>query len=322
MVKYEEGGTTMKKKNVFVSSVSSKIPLLSCLKESIPNHSLIGGDSSGQVVSRFFLDGFWEMPSMDQLTYEVFFEYCRAKGIQYIIPTREGELPFFAKWRERLLAAGIQVMVSSEEAIRCTSDKLVFATYLEKRKYPVIPTSTSVDSFSENIFVVKERYGSGSSGVYLNVSRQEVDKVAQHLQYPIIQPFIQGREYSIDVYVTADCKAKGAVVRERVVVVNGESQVTSTIRNEQLEQLAMEVAETLHLYGHIMFQVIVDEMNQPHIVECNPRFGGASTLSVRAGLDSFRWFIAESDGGNLDTLPFQRVEKSLTQVRFAKDLII
>jgi carbamoyl-phosphate synthase large subunit len=34
-------------------------------------------------------------------------------------------------------------------------------------------------------------------------------------------------------------------------------------------------------------QAIIDEADNVHLIECNPRVGGASMLSIYAGLDSF-----------------------------------
>jgi carbamoyl-phosphate synthase large subunit len=57
------------------------------------------------------------------------------------------------------------------------------------------------------------------------------------------------------------------------------------------------------------------------LVECNPRFGGASSLSVEAGLDSFRWFLLEAGGHSLELTPFRRASRDLRLVRFAADWI-
>ena len=43
--------------------------------------------------------------------------------------------------------------------------------------------------------------------------------------------------------------------------------------------------------GHSVVQAFWSEQNGPRLIEVNPRFGGASTLSIRAGLDSPRRII-------------------------------
>lgn len=54
----------------------------------------------------------------------------------------------------------------------------------------------------------------------------------------------------------------------------------------------------------------------------NARFGGASHLSIKAGLDSFYWFFLESSGHNIDVYPFIRNKEELKLIRYPEDLII
>ena len=96
---------------------------------------------------------------------------------------------------------------------------------------------------------------------------------------------------SIDVYVDRKGKSKGVLVRERNVVVDGESQVTTIVKKEKVEHLIGLMAEKLKLRGHSVFQVLVDGKGMVHIIECNARFGGASSSSIAAGLDSFYWLL-------------------------------
>jgi carbamoyl-phosphate synthase large subunit len=78
----------------------------------------------------------------------------------------------------------------------------------------------------------------------------------------------------------------------------------------------------MNLRGHAVIQVIKDNFNNYHIIECNARFGGASTLAIASGLDSFYWFILESMGENIDKYPFLRVENEIRQIRYKKDMIL
>ena len=83
----------------------------------------------------------------------------------------------------------------------------------------------------------------------------------------------------------------------------------------------MSFAESLRLYGHILFQVIKNGNGDFYFVECNARFGGASSLSVAAGLDSFYWFLLESGGVGLSDYAFVQSATPLRQIRYASDVI-
>ena len=52
------------------------------------------------------------------------------------------------------------------------------------------------------------------------------------------------------------------------------------------------------LQGQCLAQIIVDEDCKLHLIEINPRLGGASPLSLEAGLNSIGWFLNESNGAS------------------------
>ena len=76
------------------------------------------------------------------------------------------------------------------------------------------------------------------------------------------------------------------------------------------------------IYGHCVWQVLEDAVGGLHIIECNCRYGGASNLSLKAGLDSFYWFLLEAQGVDVSDYPFFRSRQDLQQVRFAQDTYV
>ena len=148
-----------------------------------------------------------------------------------------------------------------------------------------------------------------------NVSKEEALHHAKQLQEPIFQPFIEGKEYSIDCYVDKNMACRGVVVRSRDVVVNGESQVTTIVHDRELAKKAAEFVTCHSIQGHSVLQVFKNA-NGSFLIECNARFGGASTLSDYAGLKSFLWFLQEVNGvGFKVTL----TDKIIRQVRRNKE---
>jgi carbamoyl-phosphate synthase large subunit len=312
--------------HALVTSASKKIPLLRELRKALnkacSNGKIFGGDIDPECLARFFVDDFWLMPKIPELTIDTLIDYCREKAIKLIIPSRDGELLYFAKHQAELEAAGISVMISSMKGVKTCLDKLTFYEILNRRyHFPVIPATNQIDDLQAASFVVKERFGAGAKRMALNVSKEDAIKHSQRLEQPIFQPFVAGREYSVDAYLTRKGIPKGAIVRSRDLVIDGESQVTTTIKNEPLEQLCLNMAQTLKLAGHCVFQVIEDPNGSFHVVECNCRFGGASSLSVAAGLDSFYWALLEALEEDIAAYPFFRIRNELRQIRHAEDRI-
>lgn len=312
--------------NVLVTSISRKVPLLKAVRAAMEKlgwcGALIGGDTDPQCIGRYFSDDFWHMPPLAAMPDETLLCELQARRVKCVIPTRDGELLYWSTRRELLAGYGITVMVAAPGSVRQCLDKLLFYRMCNALTVAAIATSANITDITSEPVVVKERFGTGAKNIGLKLSRAQAMQHAQAMEQPVFQPYIDGCEYSVDAYVDRKGQVKGVVCRTRDVVVNGESQVTTTVRDTALESKCAVYLKKLQLYGHVVMQLILDKSGDIHIIECNPRFGGASTLSVVAGLDSFYWFLLEAAGADLDSYPFQRKSVCLRQVRYPSDLII
>lgn len=318
---------TLKEENsygsILITSSSAKVSLIESIRQGVSKISekikIIGGDISSEIVSTYFVDEFWEMPKISDINVKNFIAECKKKKISMIIPTRDGELEFFAENKDYFFDEGIYVMISDLESIRKCFDKIKFS----KLDYSLmIQASADINDIRSDRYVVKERYGAGSQSIGINLNKQKAIKHSKILEKPIFQPFISGKELSIDAYIDRNKNIKGIIMRERVIVVNGESQVTEIVNNPDLEDSLKDVIKLLDLYGHIILQVIIDKDSKVHVVECNPRFGGASAISIKSGLDSFYWVYLESLGIDISDYIFTKINRRLRQIRFKKDIYI
>jgi carbamoyl-phosphate synthase large subunit len=311
---------------ILVTSVSRKVPMLEAVRAAARKvgrpFRILGADIKADCIAAHFVDHFWRMPSIGDLTDTELIDYCRSNEVGFIIPSRDGELGFFAAARAALANAGIAVMISSEDAVQYCHDKLAFSERLHSRGFPAIGAFLRLDDVLSQRIVVKERFGAGASGLQIDVDRESARRFGSTLRHSIYQSFVEGTEFSVDVYVDRSGQCKGAIARRRELIVGGESQVTSTERHPEAESLCGAIAQMLGIYGHAVFQLIQSSTGGLHVIECNARFGGASTLSIAAGLDSFYWFLLEACGDSLSQYPFARCRRELRQIRFARDLVI
>ncbi|WP_210515922.1 NAD-dependent epimerase/dehydratase family protein [Hymenobacter terricola] len=319
--------------NVLISSISAKVPLAEAVKNAATRFNatmqVVGGDLNPQALAFHYTDAHWVTPLTNDDNLAAIIQHCQAQGITRIIPTRDGELAFWARHRAALAEAGIAVLVSAPAAVQRCLDKLEFSTFGQQNGLPIIPTSLRIDALAADnaplpasaAFVVKERYGAGSLSLGLNLPYAAAVAHAQTLTEPIFQPFIQGREISVDGYVSHAGQVHGLVARTRDVVVRGESQVTTTFHDPALLARLTPIVEKLGLYGPFVLQALLTDDGGLHLIECNCRFGGASTLGIAAGVDSFFWFLQEAAGADLSSFPFRPSPVPLRQVRAAADVV-
>ncbi len=314
---------SVKHGNVLITSSGAKARLINVVKRAVSKIDnkirVIGGDTASDCLSSFFVDEFWKMPRIDKISFTEFLAKCKSLNISIIIPSRDGELEFFAKHKYSFLEAGIHVMVSDIDSVLNCIDKFKFSSL---KGLNIIPSTLSIDDLEATKYVVKERFGAGSKSIGVNLAKSQAKLHAESLKHPIFQPFISGKELSVDAYISSYDSIKGLVMRERVKIVEGESKVTTTIIDEELEKRFAEIITSLKLYGHILLQAIIDQDNNIHVIECNPRFGGASPVSIEAGLDSFYWLYLESLGISLADYPYIKSKKTLTQIRYQEDIYI
>ena len=311
---------------VLVSSASCKIPLVRAMQTAArrinPLSRVVAGDLSADALSAHVADEFWAMPPTRDDMLEVIIEGCRVRGINAVLPTRDGELQFWARHAERLAAHGIAVIVSSVKSLTNCIDKLAFSNFGMSQGLPVIPSAMHIDALESSHYIVKYRYGAGSRDIGINLDREQAITHAKNLEQPIFQPCITGTEFSVDAWADRSHVVKGLVLRRRETVVNGESQITTTFTNPALDALARQTIEALELRGPVVLQAIHDTYGTMHVIECNARFGGASTTGIAAGVDSLFWSLLEARGVDVGDYPFIRIAGEIRQVRVPSDIYI
>jgi carbamoyl-phosphate synthase large subunit len=312
--------------HVLVTSASRKAPLVRSAQVAArrlhPEAKVIAGDLDELALTRYVADEFWHMPQVDQGHLDALLAGCKERGIRTIFPTRDGELLFWAQQQPRFAAEGIDVVVSPPASVQLCLDKLAFARFGAERDLPFIPAATHPDTLGAGTYVVKERFGAGARRIGLGLDREGAIRHGATLEDPIYQPFISGKEISVDAWLDRAHQVKGLVLRSRDQVVDGESQVTTTFRDAGIEAMALRTLDALQLRGPVVLQIIVDAQRGLHVIECNTRFGGASTASVAAGLDVFYWSLLESRGARLEDYPFHRAAREVRQVRVPNDLCV
>jgi carbamoyl-phosphate synthase large subunit len=318
-----ESNTPLK---ILVSSGAGKVPLVRAMQKAVkqidPNGQVVAGDMNPQSLTAHIADEFWLMPPTRDDKLEDLIAGLRSQKINIVLPTRDAELIFWSRHAARLKDEGVHVIVSEFEPLRRCLDKLDFYAFGEANNLPFIPTSDRIEDITGDRFVVKERFGAGSRAIGINLDRTQAVAHATTLEQPIFQPYIVGVEFSVDAWVNRKHRVKGLVLRRRDKIVNGESQISTTFTNAMLEAQVQKVVESLELCGPIVLQAILDANEVVHVIECNARFGGASTTGIAAGVNSLYWSILEAQGVAMDDYYFSRITGEIRQIRVPSDIYI
>jgi carbamoyl-phosphate synthase large subunit len=301
---------------LLLSSLSAKVALYEGVLESAKRYheqaKLIGADCDPNCPAASKVEAFSPIRALGDMDEGLLLEYCKKLELTHIIPTRDGELDFWASNQAVLAKHGVKVMVSDEDAIRLCQDKLLFAKLMGKSSIPAIPTSETITELAGKRFVVKERTGSASQSIGMNLTVQEAVLHAEKLESPIFQPMISGSEFSAETWIDSTGNCHGMVLRWRTKVIDGEAHQSEIFENrEWVERMRGTFEDINGLSGHVLGQVLVDGERNLHLVEINPRLGGASPLALTAGLSSIEWFLLQSENRGNEIPKFPSISKDL-----------
>ena len=132
----------------------------------------------------------------------------------------------------------------------------------------------------------------------------------------IVQDYKKGQESSVDIYKSPKFGLVGYVVRDRLVVSDGEVMDCLTRIPEGDEKKLIETVASIDGWeGCITLQYMKYFDNTFNVVEINPRFGGGSTCGIACGLDMPKYILLEYMGQNFD----KPVIRNLKMVRARRD---
>jgi carbamoyl-phosphate synthase large subunit len=212
---------------------------------------------------------------------------CVAMGVDVLIPTCDAELRPLGRARARFREAGIELLLAPDPALEVCLDKLALAERCAGR-VPV-PRTERLDKVADPEswtypVMVKPRRGSGSRGISVIASSQDLARLDASADF-LVQEYLPGAEYSIDVLADVTGHVVASVPRVRERVDSGVSVAGRTLHDPELERLGAAVAAAAGLTYVANVQFRRDAGGGPALLEVNPRFPGTMPLTVASGVD-------------------------------------
>lgn len=223
---------------------------------------------------------------------------CLAAGIDVVVPTVDAELAPLAAARTRFGDAGIHLLLARQHALTTALDKWALMRALSG--HVRIPESALVDATFDAAalaypVVAKPRRGSGSRGVVVARRQSDLAGLPRDGSY-LVQEYLPGPEYSLDVLVRRDGSVAAVVPRERLRTDSGIATVSRTVVDRDLIDLGAGAAEAIGLTGIGNVQCRRDPAGEPAVIEINPRVPGTMGLTVTAGINMPQLALGEALG--------------------------
>ena len=261
-------------------------------------------------------DGYFKVPRVTDKSYlDELKKICKENNIKIIIPTIDTELSILAKAKEEFLKENIFIAVSSVEIcdtfyLKTTTEKFFInagvntpkIVNLKTAKYPLF---AKLDNSS------------------LSVGAMRVDSYEEAIKLKgnyVFQEFIDGVEYTCDVFFDRESKIKCIVPRERIEVRCGEVNKARTNKDKVILAEIKKLEPYLKgAYGTLTIQLFKTK-DKIYFIEINPRFGGGYPLSFQAGADFAKMLIDDYLGNKLEY--FDKWRDNLIMLRYDDEVIV
>jgi len=219
---------------------------------------------------------------------------CVTLGVTVILPTVDAELQPLARAREDFAAAGIELLLAPAAALDIILDKLSLARHCAGvvRVPRTEPFGPAIDPAGWTYpVIVKPRRGSGSRGVATVETAAALAALARSPAL-IVQEFLPGDEFSVDVLADAAGRVIASVPRLRARVDSGVSVGGRTVHDPEVENFGRAVAQATGLTYVANVQCRRDRDGRPALLEVNPRMPGTLGLTIASGVDMPRLALA------------------------------
>lgn len=307
--------------NVLILSAAAKVLLVRAFAEAahVRGGQVFAADLAPDNAALFEADHAAILPRSDTAGFgETLARYCVERSIHVVVPTRDAELAVVAGAKAQLAGMGVTAVVPSPEALDLCQDKRRFVQFCAAQGLATPRTYAPGETPERFPVFVRPVRGAGGKGARQVQTAGELPPRGDLL----VQAVETGPEYTVDVLMGLAGRPLQAVARQRLVVRDGEAVKSRVVDAPDLTEQALRLCAALGLVGHNVVQAFHTPEEGPRFIEVNPRFGGASNLSIRAGLASPERILQLVEGRDEAAAAPRQIAYGLTMLRYAEDRFV
>ena len=317
--------TRKEKLNVLFTCIGRRVSLLNSFRRAAKllraKASFFGTDTTELSPALQLCDkGFLVKPIKHAGYIRQLLSIIKNNGVNLLVPTVDLDLKLLAQNNSKFEQLGCRILVSSPEVIDICQDKRQTYRFLIKNGFETPVTMNVHSALSKHNITwpcfLKPWDGYAGRGNAVVHNQKELSFYAKRVPNPICQEFIQGTEYTCDVYVDFTMKVRCVVPRKRIEVRAGEVSKGQVIKNNHIMSQASSLVETLGAGpGLVTLQLFKTPEGKLKFIEINPRFGGGAPLSIQAGADFPKWILQEVLGKKTN-IKFDGFKDGLVMLRY------
>lgn len=279
--------------NILFTCVGRRVELIQCFKDAAKeckiNLKIFATENDDTAPALRFCNKYFLVPKIQDKKYvSSLLTICKNNKINAIIPTIDTDLLLLSKCKQDFENLNTKIIISNLSEIKICRNKLLTAAFFSKIG---INTPKIIENYKNYngpfpVFL-KPTSGSSSINTYKLNNTEEVKLITKKIKNFIILQFIEGTEYTVDTFNDFDGKPLLITPRIRIAVRSGEVSKTQIVNDKTIINEIKKIMKHLTLIGPSTIQLIRSNYdNKDYFIEINPRFGGGSPISIKAGANS------------------------------------
>lgn len=283
----------MRSFRILFTGVGRRVELMQAFRQAA-NHlhinlKLYGADMAETAPALAFCDHTRNVCGMRDADYiPQLLRICEEYQINLLIPTIDTDLLVLSQNAEKFDKIGTKVLISKPDKIAICRDKNYTADFFESCGLNA-PRTVNDYRFYHCPYpcFIKPKDGSSSIDAFKVENESELKVYAEQIADYIVQPFIEGTEYTVDIFCDYEGNPVFITPRIRLAVRAGEVLKTEIAMDEKIIEECRKLIARFQPCGPMTVQLIrQNSTGDDYYIEINPRFGGGAPLSMKAGADS------------------------------------
>ncbi|OAH54496.1 hypothetical protein AWH48_07815 [Domibacillus aminovorans] len=280
--------------NVLILSAGRRVELVQCFqiaaKKLNVKSSVVAGDCSDTAPALYFADRTYKLPRISESNYITsIIDACNQENITLIVPTIDTDLLILAENKNFIEEkTNAKVLISDISVVKICRDKINTQKFLEENNFgiPKMYTDEEIENGDLQFpLFIKPKSGSSSINTFKVNDSNELKVYRSLVNDAVIQDFMEGQEFTVDVFLDFESTVITIVPRLRIATRSGEISKGKIIRDQEIIDDVTRLMKVLKPIGHITVQLMKTNKGIEYI-EVNPRFGGGAPMSIKSGADS------------------------------------
>jgi len=311
--------------NILILSCGTRNKIVQYFKKELAGTGVVvAADSSELAPALYEADKHYIVPRIDQEGYlDRIFSICKENNIKGVLSLIDPELNILAKHKKEFIKIGVTPIVSDFEVIETCFDKYKMFEFLTQNGFPTVNSYVDKEEFFNDIeagiinypVFVKPVKGSASLNINKVASEEEIELLFNQYDNLIIQEYMDGTEYGVDVYVDMISNEPVSIfIKEKIAMRAGETDKSVSVKDEQLFELIKRFVKKIAFKGIIDIDVF--KVNgQYYISEVNPRFGGGYPHAYECG-ENVPQMILNNVNENINSGTIGQYEEGIYMMKF------